>query len=438
MILLRYGIRCIMHYSVPVTLGLLAWNGSWQSVSSQLLSDSAGNSGKAAASGSETIAAKNSENSQSESDNDAAIPKTDRPGSESIAMNPASPESNPRGLAIPRADARGRNETAAATNGRHGFSGPSERSETDSDRAPRDRNIDATGHETPLAAASQATLASTNDPVENQVAATSIAADDHPPAAKTDAASEPDDATIAPQKFGVAKNPDSANPSEIAANQVPTERERISKPAKERVSADETKGTAPESNLAESAPASDHGIEPADLKPEVRAIAAEVPSHGNEPKPETRLAAAGEPATAEAKAGAGPNRTGAKPAITETPRVASADPVPSVSKTEPDKAAIHGSERASNVAEPNELIAERKPDTLPDIVVAETGETWRRIAARVYGDETMAEAIWKENRDAHGGSSDSPPVAGRLVRLPSVSPGGGIRKAGTRLARTAR
>lgn len=438
MILLRYGIRCIMHYSVPVTLGLLAWNGSWQNVSSQLLSDSAGKSGKASVSGSETIAAKSAEISQSESDNDSRIPITDRPGSESIAMNPASPESNPRGLTIPRADARGRNETAAATVSRQGFSGRSETSETDTDRAPRDRNIDATGHETPIAAAPQAPTASTNDPVEKQVAATSVATVDHQLAAKTDAASDPVDASIMPQKSGIANQSDSANPSEIAANQVQIEQKRISDTAKEPVSADETKVTGPESKLAESAQATDHGIEPADLKPEVRAIAAEVPSHGNESKTETRLAAAGVSASAEAKPGDGPNRTRAEPAITESPQVASADPVPSVSKTEPEKTAIQGSERASQVAEPHEPIAARKPDSLPDIVVAETGETWRRIADRVYGDETMAEAIWKENRDAHGGSSDSPPVAGRLVRLPSVSPGGGVRKAGTQLARTAR
>ncbi len=432
MILLRYGIRCFMHYSVPVTLGLLAWNGSWQDVSRQILSESAGKPGKAT-NDTATIASKNAENAQSGTGENGEISSPGRSGSESIAMNPVGTETNARSLTIPRADSRGRNETASASDDRQDFSRQSGAPDTETNRAPRDRNIDATGHESPLVASASVpvnspdtTTAPSNESVENTAAAASIVAAESKPAANSDSTTGSEDPTQTPQK--IANAAESSASAEVAAVPVPAVRE-------EKAESDSGGNAA---KIAEAAPTADQGIEPADLKPEVRAIAAQVPQPVDESKPAAESAAAKEAGAEVAKADAEADRPEAGSSQTDPPQVAAAKVATSDTTDSSKKTSTGSPDRSVNVEHPKETIAAKPPEAIPDIVVAESGETWRRIASRVYGDEKMAEAIWKENRDAHGGSADSPPVAGRLVRLPSMSPGGGIRKAGTQLARTAR
>jgi len=142
MILLRYGIRCSLHYSVPLTLGLIAYTGSWQGVARNLMSENqaAGKPGAPTESGTKVADGKApTDKPPTDSAN------RDRPEAESIAMNPEGSDSN-RSLTIPRADTR-RNRDPAPDSASNG----SARSRGDSGNPPRDRDIDATGHQTEVA-----------------------------------------------------------------------------------------------------------------------------------------------------------------------------------------------------------------------------------------------------------------------------------------------
>lgn len=438
MILLRYGIRCSLHYSVPLTLGLIAYTGSWQGVARNLMSETKAGTKPAPAAPNATEVAASDDATDKSAETSAG---QDRPEGDSLAMNPDR-EDSPRGLTIPRADDRRTRDSIpeSASNGNTG-------SGRGSDRPRRDRDIDATGHQAPIAqsepvrsgaplssgmaagAAGLAFVAVNSQNVVSEQVASAVT--------KPAKAAEKSSSTVTPQTALAAEvsktetspgtKPNAADASHLAEAAKPTEN-----PA-----------TQPEAEVAEAPSA-----EPAHLNPQIRAIAAEVPSatvfaqnvqteaakpaeipevqtasQTNEPVREPAEIQQGTPASAKnEKPPAALVATASKPEESqppETPKaVAKADPKPESSQ-------------------PSSI--DRKKVEIPDVVIAQEGETWNRIASRIYGDEKMAETIWRENRDAHGGSSDTMPIAGRMVRLPESGKRYSIPNSGqTQLARTAR
>lgn len=389
MILLKFGIRCLTHFCVPLTLGLLAWNASWHGTSLQKLTKSSTESAK----NDNLAASQQADRSANESTADVDRPVGDRSHPESIAMRQAGAEPVDRGLAIPRADDKNRDETAKADTDAASASKPVH-SDAGSRGAPRDRDIDATG-------------------LERSVA-------------EIKAAPEADSASVCPELAEKAGSLTSSGNSVADAERVLPE-SSVAQP----LAASEDRAEDPHR---------ERSPEPADLKPEVRAIAAEVPRAESQSQPEDKkLAQSASPApstdTVEAQKSQG------------SKTIANAVRPPGVD-VDPPAADLPGKIAAANVdSKPapstRDVMSDSKanvghsPEKLPDIVVAQDGDTWSRIAARVYGEEKMAEAIWKENLDAHGGSSQSLPIAGRLVRLPSSSPRRGSPNDGTQLARTA-
>jgi hypothetical protein len=85
-------------------------------------------------------------------------------------------------------------------------------------------------------------------------------------------------------------------------------------------------------------------------------------------------------------------------------------PRPSKPKPEPAPAVAQAPEKPAKRRTP-------PASPRPSFAVVETGETLADVAARVYGSEDAAEALWKANRDQVA-RLDSPLDRGTLLRTP--------------------
>lgn len=455
MILLRYGIRCTLHYSVPLTLGLLAYSGNWQGAASRLLTEadpgaSPSKSNPPPTSGTVDIAS----SAPAQTTGDSGGPEA-----RSIAMNPVDASSVTAGTTIPRAGSRERTDNLDSP----GSSSQLSRS-GNSDQPPRDRNIDATGHESPAIAAD-----SRKAELAGATGAASIAA-----------------AGVLAQNLERSNSLFSASPDKAEPKSIPSE---VTNPAETdngsiEVAATKASGSQPDPKpvekpkdavtvvTSETHPSSNadldnrpaNGIEPADLNPQIRAIAAEVP---NSTKPISEPAS--QPSRTEIVAvpalNAEPEKSPPKVekvevAITEQqkPPEKAIKPQESTPASEPlviAKADTQQAEPApvSVAAVPKSASVERPepPDNDPKqdkrgkgsnqvsgFIIAGKGETWNRIAERIYGDSAMADAIRRENLDAHDGSADAMPIAGRMIRIPEPAKRPILTQKATQLARTAR
>lgn len=432
MILLRYGIRCSLHYSVPLTLGLIAYTGSWQGVARNLMTESkTGGQPNPADAKTGDLTASNDGTAKSTTDSAAS----DRPEGESIAMIPDTGES-PRSLSIPRADSRrGRGtEPESASNG-------NSRPRIDAERPPRDRDIDATGHQAQIAqsepresgppltagmAAGAAGLAfvavNSQNVVSEQVAFAGT---------KPERAVEKSPDPVSPQT-ALAAEASESRPGTEPDNGASTQASLSAKPS-------DPPAIRPEAEGAEAPSA-----EPAHLNPQIRAIAAEVPSATVIARNVTPEAA--KPAEKpDIQTGNQANETDrTTPEIQKESTNGETAGAVVESAPKPDSTQAPETENAvvkveSKPESSQTAAVDKKTVDIPDVVIAQQGESWNRIAARIYGDEKMAETIWRENRDAHGGAPDAMPIAGRMVRLPESGKQYSIPNSGqTQLARTAR
>ncbi len=435
MILLRYGIRCSLHYSVPLTLGLIAYTGSWQGVARNLMSETKA-AGKAGVP---------DENATKVADGKAATdkqltdsPNRDRPEGESIAMNPEGSDSS-RSLTIPRADNRRNREPAPDS-----VSNGSARSRGDSSNPPRDRDIDATGHDAQSETDRSGPSLSASMAAGAAGLAFAAVNPQHEPPVRLAANATAPDKVIENSPVPVS------DPASMATSQAgeKTETPTTGSVAKESDAA--AKPMATQTARSDSAGEVSPTAEPAHLNPKIRAIAAEVPSAAA--IAQSASLAPSTPAETPVPQAANMANETAKPstsevvrqksAVQEGPAVTPAVLASTAPKTmDPDVPESRQVVAKSDPKPQNSMPAtiDRKNVEVPDVVIAQEGETWNRIAARIYGDEKMAETIWRENRDAHGGNSDALPIAGRMVRLPEAGKSHAIPNSGqTQLARTAR
>lgn len=439
MILLRYGIRCSLHYSVPLTLGLIAYTGSWQGVARNLMSETkvGGKPNPADAKATEVAAGKDGTGNST-----TGSGLHDRPEGESLAMNPESGDA-PRSLTIPRADSRRSHDPVAdsASNG-------SSRSRSEPDRPPRDRDIDATGH--------QATIAQSDPnrsgPSLSAGMAAGAAGLAYVAVNPLNIGSQQVTAPMAKPEKAIEKSPEpAASPTELASEATgsgsdPGTKTDGSNPPQ---TADAANRKLPAATQPDAAIAVASSGEPAHLNPQIRAIAAEVPIaasiaesvHPESSKPSDRpediqtASRANESAKPSQEVRQDPPAPVASAAPPAEVAALKAGPKENVPVDSPKVVAKADSKTEST--QPSTV--DRKNLEIPDVVIAQEGESWNRIAARIYGDEKMAETIWRENRDAHGGSSDAMPIAGRMVRLPEAGKRYAIPNPGqTQLARTVR
>jgi hypothetical protein len=66
--------------------------------------------------------------------------------------------------------------------------------------------------------------------------------------------------------------------------------------------------------------------------------------------------------------------------------------------------------------------------------LANEGETWQDVSRRVIGDDRWADLLWKENRDLHHGQFETKPLVGRLIRVPRVKSEDGINTPASEVA----
>lgn len=66
--------------------------------------------------------------------------------------------------------------------------------------------------------------------------------------------------------------------------------------------------------------------------------------------------------------------------------------------------------------------------------LANEGETWQDVSRRVIGDDRWADLLWKENRDLHHGQFETRPLVGRLIRVPKVKRSDGINPPASEVA----
>jgi hypothetical protein len=398
MFLLRYGIRFFLHYSVPLTLGLLAYS-EFRSDPAAVAkrSDGASSAEKplevATASGGEPrdSGADSSTEGPPSAPATAELAKQAGEASDAAPLPIAAAEaSKPAEASAPEpAPAKVENEKTAETK------------ESQKSSPPMDRSIDATGHETPVIAATA-----------GAAAAAAIASSELPTDSDTNEAVEPERgspieaaAVSAATSMHSAKTITEAEKNSLIASTNTETAETAA--AKDRLPSDKDVSvskleTAP---VPEEPLSSDHV--PADLKPEVRAIAAEVP------KAPDRASVAS--AANDSSSDSANDKPDASAPLANLPR--KADDSGKESATGPAVLAI-STPIPTDRADADKPKAFEKKE-LPDFVVAEDGETWSRLAQRLYGDESLGEALWRENRDAHGKSAETPPIVGRMIRLPA-------------------
>ena len=267
MILLRYGIRCSLHYSVPLTLGLIAYTGSWQGVARNLMSETkvGGKPNPADAKATEVAAGKDGTGNST-----TGSGLQDRPEGESLAMKPESGDA-PRSLTIPRADSRRSHDPVADS-----ASIGSSRSRSEPDRPPRDRDIDATGHQAPVVQSEP----NQSGPPPSAAMAAGAAGLAYVAVNPQNIGSQQVTAPVAKPEKAIEKSPEpAASPTELASEATgsgsdPGTKTDGSNPPQ---TADAANRKLPAATQPDAAIAVASSGEPAHLNPQIRAIAAEVP-----------------------------------------------------------------------------------------------------------------------------------------------------------------
>lgn len=127
-----------------------------------------------------------------------------------------------------------------------------------------------------------------------------------------------------------------------------------------------------------------------------------------------------------------PESSGVNPVTPEAPSVTAQEPLKQGGQ-EVQSTTVQSTE-TSTVTAMNSTGSTPNVAMPAGFALAAEGETWQDVSRRVIGDDRWADLLWKENRDLHDGQFESRPLVGRLIRVPKLKPTDGVHSPASQVA----